>query len=64
MPLNAELRFWRTKSGDEIDFIYLKNRIPYIIEVKSKLKKAFEKSEEYRNITDVTPIEIKEILVF
>lgn len=40
MPLNAELRFWRTKSGDEIDFIYLKNRIPYIIEVKSKLKKA------------------------
>lgn len=39
-PKNSELRFWRTKDGEEIDFIYLKNREPYIIEVKSKLKKA------------------------
>lgn len=39
-PSNSELRFWRTKSGEEIDFIYLKNREINIIEVKSKLKKA------------------------
>ncbi|MFM7458749.1 MAG: ATP-binding protein [bacterium] len=39
MPKNAELRFWRTKDGSEIDFIYIKNRKPSIIEVKSKLKK-------------------------
>jgi len=38
-PKNSELRFWRTKDGEEIDFVYLKNRQPYIIEVKSKLKK-------------------------
>ena len=39
-PKNSELRFWRTKKGDEIDFVYLKNRKPYIIEVKSKLNSA------------------------
>jgi predicted AAA+ superfamily ATPase len=46
-PKNSEIRFWRTKDGSEIDFIYIKNRKPNIIEVKSKLKqmlipKAFE----------------------
>ena len=46
-PKNSEIRFWRTKDGSEIDFIYIKNRKPSIIEVKSKLKqmlipKAFE----------------------
>ena len=46
-PKNSEIRFWRTKDGNEIDFIYIKNRKPSIIEVKSKLKqmlipKAFE----------------------
>lgn len=39
MPKNAELRFWRTKDAAEIDFVYIKNRKPSIIEVKSKLKK-------------------------
>ena len=34
---NMELRFWRTKKGDEVDFILLKNRIPIPIEVKSHL---------------------------
>ncbi len=32
---NMEIRFWRTKSGDEVDFIVVKNRIPVPIEVKS-----------------------------
>lgn len=32
----VEIRFWRTKAGDEVDFIWIKNRIPYPIEVKTK----------------------------
>jgi len=36
---NMELRFWRTKQGHEVDFIVIKNRIPYPIEVKSVMKK-------------------------
>ncbi len=35
---NMELRFWRTKKGDEVDFILIKNRIPVPIEVKSNIK--------------------------
>jgi hypothetical protein len=35
LPPNAELRFWRTRSGNEVDFVLLKNRTPYPIEVKS-----------------------------
>jgi len=35
---NMEIRFWRTKRGDEVDFILIKNRVPVPIEVKSKLK--------------------------
>ncbi len=34
---NMELRFWRTKMGDEVDFVLLKNRVPIPIEVKSNL---------------------------
>lgn len=34
---NMEIRFWRTKQGHEVDFILVKNRIPFPIEVKSKL---------------------------
>jgi hypothetical protein len=34
---NMEIRFWRTKKGDEVDFVLLKNRIPIPIEVKSNL---------------------------
>ena len=34
---NMELRFWRTKKGEEVDFVLLKNRIPIPIEVKSQL---------------------------
>ncbi len=33
-----ELKFWRNKAGLEIDFILLKNRKPFLIEVKSELK--------------------------
>ena len=36
---NIEIKFWRTKDGDEVDFILLKNRKPLPIEVKSKLTK-------------------------
>jgi hypothetical protein len=36
---NMELRFWRTKQGHEIDFVVVKNRVPYPIEVKSGLRK-------------------------
>ena len=31
---NMELKFWRTRQGDEVDFILLKNRIPVPVEVK------------------------------
>jgi len=34
---NVELRFWRTKAGDEVDFIFLKDRRPIPIEVKSRM---------------------------
>ena len=37
---NMELRFWRNKRGDEIDFVLLKNRRPFLVEVKSSLKSA------------------------
>ncbi len=37
-PANSELRFWRTRNDDEIDFVFLKNRKPYIFEVKSQIK--------------------------
>ena len=31
-----EIRFWRTKRGDEVDFVLVKNRQPYPIEVKTR----------------------------
>ena len=37
-PINSELRFWRTRNGEEVDFIYIKDQDIYAIEVKSKLK--------------------------
>jgi hypothetical protein len=37
---NMEIRFWRNKQGDEIDFVILKDRKPYLVEVKSSLKTA------------------------
>lgn len=36
---NMEVRFWRTKYGDEVDFILIKNRRPFALEVKSELSK-------------------------
>ncbi|HBF12659.1 MAG TPA: hypothetical protein DDW49_04595 [Deltaproteobacteria bacterium] len=39
MKPNMEIRFWRTKKGDEVDFIVIKNRTPHPIEVKSTLHK-------------------------
>lgn len=38
-PANSELRFWRTRNGEEIDFVFLKNQDPYLFEVKSKIRK-------------------------
>jgi len=35
---NQELKFWRTKQGDEVDFILLQNRRPIAIEVKGALR--------------------------
>jgi predicted AAA+ superfamily ATPase len=35
LPPNAELRFWRTRSGNEVDFVLVKDRIPHPIEVKA-----------------------------
>lgn len=35
---NMEIKFWRTKDGDEVDFVLLRNRKPIPIEVKSGLK--------------------------
>ena len=32
LPSHGELRFWRTKTGDEIDFILLINHEPIIFE--------------------------------
>ncbi len=37
---NMEIRFWRNKQGDEIDFVVLKDRKPYLVEVKSSLPSA------------------------
>ncbi len=34
---NFEIKFWRNKEGKEIDFIVLKNRKPFLIEVKTNL---------------------------
>ena len=35
---NMELKFWRNKAGQEIDFVLLKNRRPFLIEVKTTLR--------------------------
>jgi hypothetical protein len=35
---NVEIRFWRTKQGDEVDFIWVEDRIPIPIEVKSRVE--------------------------
>lgn len=32
---NMELKFWRTKQGDEVDFIFSENQVPVPVEVKS-----------------------------
>ena len=38
MP-NEELRFWRTRDGKEVDFVFVRDRQPIPIEVKSNLNK-------------------------
>jgi hypothetical protein len=38
LPPNAEIKFWRNKAGQEIDFVLLRNRRPFLIEVKSALQ--------------------------
>ena len=35
---NIDLKFWRNKQGEEIDFVVLKNRKPFLIEVKTKMQ--------------------------
>ena len=34
---NMELKFWRNKAGQKIDFVLLKNRRPLLIEIKTTL---------------------------
>ncbi len=34
---NFDIKFWRNKQGQEIDFVLLKNRKPFLIEVKTGL---------------------------
>lgn len=34
----TEIRFWRLKSGEEVDFIWIYNQVPYPIEVKQSWK--------------------------
>jgi predicted AAA+ superfamily ATPase len=34
---NMELKFWRNKAGQEIDFVLLENRHPFLVEVKTTL---------------------------
>ncbi|MDI9570944.1 MAG: ATP-binding protein [Pseudomonadota bacterium] len=34
---NMELKFWRNKAGQEIDFVLLKNRKPLLIEIKTTM---------------------------
>lgn len=33
----SEIRFWRTKDGKEVDFIFIRNREPFPVEVKSSV---------------------------
>jgi len=35
LKANMDVKFWRTRQGNEVDFIVLKNRVPYPIEVKA-----------------------------
>lgn len=35
---NVDLRFWRTKQGDEVDFIWIEDLVPIPMEVKSDYK--------------------------
>jgi predicted AAA+ superfamily ATPase len=37
LKANMEVKFWRTRQGDEVDFILLKNRIPVPVEVKYQI---------------------------
>jgi len=37
LKVNMEVKFWRTRQGDEVDFILLKNRVPVPVEVKYHL---------------------------
>jgi predicted AAA+ superfamily ATPase len=37
LAANMELRFWRNKQGDEVDFILVRDRVPIPIEVKYHL---------------------------
>jgi predicted AAA+ superfamily ATPase len=32
---NVDLRFWRTKNGDEVDFVWIEDRVAHPIEVKT-----------------------------
>ena len=57
-----EIRFWRTKNDYEVDFIVLKNQLPYPIEVKTTLGRA-EITDGLKKFIDAYP-QTKEGIVF
>lgn len=38
--IDVDVKFWRTKQGDEVDFVWVENTLPLAIEVKSHLRQA------------------------
>ena len=40
LKANNELRFWRTKQADEVDFIWIEDQVPVPIEVKTTPSKS------------------------
>lgn len=45
LKANVDLRFWRTKQGEEVDFIWTEDKVPVPIEVKSAISEtSFPKS--------------------
>lgn len=46
----TEIRFWRTKDGKEVDFVFIRNRVPFPVEVKSTAK------------TDMLPVGMRSFL--
>ncbi len=62
MKGNVSVHFWRTKRGDEVDFVIVKNQIPYPIEVKTRAGRVGI-PEGMKRFIDAYP-EVKEGIVY